>query len=661
MTKIRKCGIVTALAVVGVCGAYAKQSDDRKPVDGASVAVNSSYEEKAQGSVPDRIKRILALAKKSAEEDGNVNFYGFFTGMSPYDAVVLAKYYKLKGGYEFSVDAITGRAVSRIWMSLKGVRRITRSGSTLDELAQAVVNQVGDMKYNRFAEDRTYERKTIDGVIVTLDSKGLLIQHDQVASQEAIATKEAMQTDRDVVKDAIQSIITNMVAIAGRRFKIGKYEVTQEQWGAVMGTNPSKFKGFNKPVERVRWIDCKRFLEKLNALPEVKASGLIYRLPTEVEWEYACRAGGTGEYCQLADGTEVTKDTLGKVAWYGFGILGGNSGSKTHPVGQKVPNGYGLYDMHGNVSEWCEEPWEQGSSYHVTRGGSFDYQDTKYKVSDRNRADDGLRYEYVGFRLVASTEADRAADRKAETEAIARVAEEAARKEREEMEAALKKQKEVVEGIIEEMIAIPGKNFKMGKYEVTQKQWYTIMDDTRKSSTQGTSPRRGARAGDDHGRSGMSEFSGDEYPVGGVNLDDCKVFLDKLNAMPDVKASGLRFRLPTEDEWKFACLAGGRKKYCRLANGTKIEKDTLDKVAWFDVNSGGVPHPIGQLTPNAFGLYDMHGNVYELCYGGRFYRPLGGGARSDARDCAVTANNPSGMSALDAKYRCGFRLAADQK
>ena len=427
-TRIKKCAAVATLIMANVCVTYA-QALTRDLVGTTSAAADRLREENVQEVIPDRIKRILALAKKSADEDGTINFYGFFTGMSPYDAIELAKYYKLKGT-ECRLTAITGKAVSRIWLSLTGVRRITRSGNTLDELAQAVVNQVGDMKYDRFAKDRTYERKTIDGIIVSLDKDGLLIQHDQIASQEAIATKEGVQCDRGAVKDAIQSVVTNMVAIPGRKFKIGKYEVTQKQWEAVMGTNPSKFRvrGKDRPVECVRWVDCKKFLEKLNALPEIKATGLTYSLPREAEWEYACRAGGTGEYCRLADGTEVTKDNFGKVAWFGLGILGGNSGSTTHPVGQKEPNGFGLYDMHGNVSEWCEEPWKEGSAYHVTRGGCFDYQDTKYKVTDRNRADDGLRYEYVGFRLVASTEADRAADRKAETEAIARVAEEAARK-----------------------------------------------------------------------------------------------------------------------------------------------------------------------------------------------------------------------------------------
>ena len=92
-------------------------------------------------------------------------------------------------------------------------------------------------------------------------------------------------------------------------FWLGKFEVTQAQWEAVMGENPSYFKGADNPVENVSWVDCQEFLKKLNALPAVKKSGLVFRLPDEKEWEYACRAGSTGHYCRLADGTEITEST----------------------------------------------------------------------------------------------------------------------------------------------------------------------------------------------------------------------------------------------------------------------------------------------------------------------------------------------------------------
>ena len=163
------------------------------------------------------------------------------------------------------------------------------------------------------------------------------------------------------------------------------------------GENPSEFKHPDNPVECVSWDDCKKFLEKLNAMSEVKTSGLTFRLPTEAEWEYACRAGGTGDYCRLADGTEITKDTLGKVAWYN-----NNSGGKTHPVGQKEPNAFGLYDMHGNVAEWCEDLYQAGNSFRVYRGGSWCCNSGDCAAGHRGYSYPFNRYFILGFRLAAS-------------------------------------------------------------------------------------------------------------------------------------------------------------------------------------------------------------------------------------------------------------------
>jgi formylglycine-generating enzyme required for sulfatase activity len=126
-------------------------------------------------------------------------------------------------------------------------------------------------------------------------------------------------------------------------FWLGKYLVTQEQWEAVMNDNPSHFKGPKNPVEQVTWNECQEFLEKLNA--RIGMQGGKFVLPTEAQWEYACRAGSTMQYCF---GDEESR--LGKYAWYGE-----NSGRKTHPVGEREPNAWGLYDMHGNVGEWCED------------------------------------------------------------------------------------------------------------------------------------------------------------------------------------------------------------------------------------------------------------------------------------------------------------------
>ena len=117
-----------------------------------------------------------------------------------------------------------------------------------------------------------------------------------------------------------------------KSFEIGKYELTQAQWRTVMGTNPSTIKGDNRPVETVTKLDAQDFLDRLS----MRSDGYRYRLPTEAEWEYAARAGTTGPYA----------GSLNEIAWYAA-----NSGDETHPVGQKKPNAWGLYDMEGNVRE----------------------------------------------------------------------------------------------------------------------------------------------------------------------------------------------------------------------------------------------------------------------------------------------------------------------
>ncbi len=185
-----------------------------------------------------------------------------------------------------------------------------------------------------------------------------------------------------------------------KNYYIGKYEVTQALWQVVMGNNPSRFKGDDLPVERVSWKRCQDFISKLNSL-----TGKRFRLPTEAEWEYAARGGNKSRGYRYSG-----SNTLDDVAWYGD-----NSGSKTHAVGTKQPNELGIYDMSGNVSEWCQD-W-RGSyssspqtnptgavsgSYRVDRGGSWLYSAWFSRSSSRGGRTSGGRDGDLGLRLVLS-------------------------------------------------------------------------------------------------------------------------------------------------------------------------------------------------------------------------------------------------------------------
>ena len=185
-----------------------------------------------------------------------------------------------------------------------------------------------------------------------------------------------------------------------KTYYIGKYEVTQALWQVVMGNNPSRFKGDDLPVERVSWKRCQDFISKLNSL-----TGKRFRLPTEAEWEYAARGGNKSRGYRYSG-----SNTLDDVAWYGD-----NSGSKTHAVGTKQPNELGIYDMSGNVSEWCQD-W-RGSyssspqtnptgavsgSYRVDRGGSWLYSAWFSRSSSRGGRTPGGRHGDLGLRLVLS-------------------------------------------------------------------------------------------------------------------------------------------------------------------------------------------------------------------------------------------------------------------
>ena len=196
-------------------------------------------------------------------------------------------------------------------------------------------------------------------------------------------------------------------------YYLGVTEVTQGQYEKVMGTNPSysqnrvisKSDSSMDPVEQVSWEDAVEFCKKLSDLPEEKAAGRVYRLPTEAEWEYACRAGSKTAY-SFGEGSK----SPGDYAWFD-----GNSNNQTHPVGEKKANALGLYDMHGNVWEWCSDwygEYPKGAvsdpvgpregSLRVIRGGSWLFAAALCRSAYRYWDDPSLRLINIGFRVALS-------------------------------------------------------------------------------------------------------------------------------------------------------------------------------------------------------------------------------------------------------------------
>ncbi|MBQ7589197.1 MAG: formylglycine-generating enzyme family protein [Verrucomicrobia bacterium] len=391
---------------------------------------------------------------------------------------------------------------------------------------------------------------------------------------------------------------------------LGRYEVTQAQYEAVIGENPSRFKGADLPVEMVSWVDATNFCARLTEIEKAAGrlpEGYEYTLPTEAQWEYACRAGTTtafnnGTNIETEEQIEGECPNLDPVGWYWC-----NSGEKTHPVGQKKPNAWGLYDMHGNVWEWCldakgrypatpvvDPVGENTEPYYAVRGGSYSYYDDgakKCRSAERDTRLNTATSNSLGFRV------------------------------------ALARTKNVTIPLAEDvdlrMIWIhPGtfwmgspedelcradnemrhpviltQGYWLGQYEVTQAQYEAVM---------GTNP---------------SDFKGADRPVECVSWNDAMDFCAKLTEIEKTAGrlpEGYEYTLPTEAQWEYACRAGTTTAF---NNGTDIETDdqiygecpNLDPLAWYRHNSDALTHRVGQKQPNAWGLYDMHGNVAEWC------------------------------------------------
>jgi TonB family protein len=267
-------------------------------------------------------------------------------------------------------------------------------------LQEAAENAARETKFNPMV--LSDEKVRVSGVIAynftitkpsnpqAVNSVGIIFVLIQAGS--FLAGSPVSESDRD--NDELQHQVT-----ISKPFYLGKFEVTQEQWQKVMGNNPSFFKNCPKcPVENVSWEDVQDFVKRLNLLGEGK-----YRLPTEAEWEYACRAKSTTKF-----NFGENESMIGNFAWFSE-----NSQEKTHEVGTKQPNAWGLYDMHGNVWEWVED-WKgnypsnavtdpigavQGSDK-IGRGGSWNFSTRYLRSANRFYYSPKNRYNYLGVRIV---------------------------------------------------------------------------------------------------------------------------------------------------------------------------------------------------------------------------------------------------------------------
>ncbi len=206
---------------------------------------------------------------------------------------------------------------------------------------------------------------------------------DSAAAPEPALLETGSPGPETSPEDTALNHLPEMVRIPGKNFEMGKYEVTQAEWRAVMGSDPSYFSqcGDNCPVESVSWEEIDEYIRKLNAI-----TGRQYRLPTEAEWIYACYAGSETEFCG--------GDDLAALGWFA-----GNSDDRTHAVGQKKPNAYGLYDMSGNVWECMSDCYDDSCRKRVLRGGSWSEFMARARAPVRYSFGEEIQYIDIGFRL----------------------------------------------------------------------------------------------------------------------------------------------------------------------------------------------------------------------------------------------------------------------
>jgi formylglycine-generating enzyme required for sulfatase activity/tRNA A-37 threonylcarbamoyl transferase component Bud32 len=536
-----------------------------------------------------------------------------------------------------------------------GKAEVKKSGMSVENIKPiAVMKDNSDKKISPVTEVKSIATKPDPAAVMPATGNLLLAPFTEAKAKEVQKeVAKSLQKEIEEKEDLGKGVSLDMVLIPAGKFMmgspesepgrqqnetqhevtltkpyyLGKYEVTQEQWQSVMGNNPSiSTKRAKLPVTDVSWLDCQEFIKNLNS----KTNG-GYRLPTEAEWEYACRAGTTTAY---------SMEVIYKFANYN----GGPAGS-TDEVGSYKPNAFGLYDMHGNVREWCED-WKVDYSadaitnpkgpeigtYRVLRSGAFNSNISEIRSSDRYLYGVPTSgFNGSGFRLartVANKIGSGPTTPKPDPVAImpatgnllvAPFTETKSKEAQKEVAKILQKEVEEKEdlgkGIKLNMVLIPAGKFKMGdpgndhevmltkpfylgKYEVMQEQWESVM---------GSNP--------------SSKTKGEKLPVTDVSWKDCQEFIKKLN---DSTKGG--YRLPSEAEWEYACRAGTITAY-------SVGDSLTQSDANYGELKGGSIKAVGSYKANAFGLYDMHGNVLEWCQD--YYGDYPIGALTDPKGLAI--------------------------
>ncbi len=435
-------------------------------------------------------------------------------------------------------------------------------------------------------------------------------------------------------------------------FWLAKTPVTQSQWKAVTGKSKGRFKGVNRPVDGVSYLEVESFIRELTKkcpLPD----GWSFTVPTEAQWEYACRAGEEGPY---------SGGRLDDVAWFE-----NNSNNQTHEVGLKKSNAWGLHDMHGNVGEMCwsnithkegvdpagDDPLseEEGNGLLVLRGGSWHDHANSCRAANRHKRiqtnDSGnAKLSTYGFRL-AIVLSQKNQLRNLGNKAKQRKSERIKNQVINHISLEDKKAGELLNVAFSNKMLIPfcyipsgsfimgspenehsrdecesqvevtlSKPFLIAKTPLTQAQWNFVMSDN------------------------PSEYSGLNLPVENVSWDDVQQYIDIINEKKFLP-NGWMFALPTEAQWEYACRAGESGPY---------SGGSLEEVGWFLDNSAEEIRDVGLLKPNKWGIHDMHGNVWEWC-ADWFEDKLSGGIDPHGPD-AGEGRVYRGGSAFDGDYSC---------